>query len=233
MIAKRAFPLVAIGLLVACSKHPAEPISPSISSPPTAVSTAAPMSSGAPSGGVEDAAPPASTSAAAPPRAEVPSFDAGAEAAAPAPIDWKNQQPFTLSSDDLTARAKGLFEAIAHDDPSLGEAFWFPKEPFLPLKDVKGPDKYWDTLHGSYVEDIHALHRKRKSWEGAIFTSFTVGSAPKWVKPGEEANKIGYYRSFRGMIAYAIEGHAAEIEVRTMITWQGRWFVTHLRKVKH
>jgi hypothetical protein len=176
----------------------------------------------------------AATPSASAPAALAPSAtpDAGAPAADTPPFDPKNQQKGALESDELTERARGLFEAIAKDDPSLGEAFWFPKEPFIPLKDVKGPDKYWDNLHRTYLNDIHALHRKRKSWEGASFLSFTVGSTPKWVKPGDEVNKIGYYRSFHGQLRYSVGGSESTIDVHTIITWQGRWYVTHLNKFK-
>jgi hypothetical protein len=137
-----------------------------------------------------------------------------------------------LESDDLNQKAKKLLDAIISDDPALGESFWFPKEPFIPLKDVKGPDKYWNNLHATYARDIHALHRKRKSWEGATFVSFKMGSTPKWVPPGDEANKIGYYRSFRGKLTYLLEGKKGTIEVHTIISWQGDWFITHLSKFK-
>jgi hypothetical protein len=156
--------------------------------------------------------------------------DASVDAAPPFVADNKVLPP--LESDDLTARAKQLFDAIVADDPARGEAFWFPKEPFIPLKDVKGPDKYWDNLHKTYVRDVHALHKKRKSWDGAKFVSFEVGSKPKWVPPGDEANKIGYYRSFRGKLKYEIGDQTSTIEVHTIISWQGRWFITHLSKFK-
>ncbi|HRI63673.1 MAG TPA: hypothetical protein PK156_05530 [Polyangium sp.] len=137
-----------------------------------------------------------------------------------------------LESEDLTERAKKLFEAIVQDDPVLAESFWFPKEPFIPLKDVKGPEKYWKNLHGTYERDIHALHRKRKSWEGATFVGFKIGSTPKWVPPGDEANKIGYYRTFRGKLTYRFEEKNMTIDVHTIISWQGQWFITHLSKFK-
>jgi hypothetical protein len=97
---------------------------------------------------------------------------------------------------------------------------------------VKDPGRYWETLHKTYVNDIHALHRKRKSWAGATFSRFERGSTPKWVKPGDEANKIGYYRSFRGRLRFEVNGESESIDVHTVITWQGRWFITHLRKFK-
>ena len=124
------------------------------------------------------------------------------------------------------------FDAIVRNEPAPGEAFWFPKEPFIPLKDVKGPDKYWDNLHATYVNDIRSLHRKRKKWEGARFVGFTIGSKPKWVPPGDEANKIGYYRSFHGKLRYEIDGETSSIDVHTVISWQGRWYITHLNPFK-
>lgn len=162
--------------------------------------------------------------------------DGGATDASP---EWATR-PFVadnkvlppLESEDLTERAKKLFEAIVRDDPALGESFWFPKEPFIPLKDVKGPGKYWDNLHATYARDIHALHGKRKSWEGATFVEFKMGSTPKWVPPGDEANKIGYYRSFRGKLTYRIEEKNVTLDVHTIISWQGQWFITHLSKFK-
>ncbi len=153
-----------------------------------------------------------------------------AEVAAPSVADNKVLPP--LTSEELTKRAFQLFDAIVHDEPARGESFWFPKEPFLPLKDVKGPGKYWDNLHRTYERDIHALHKKRSSWEGATFEGFEVGSKPKWVPPGDEANKIGYYRSFRGKLRYRIGDTSKTIDVHTIISWQGRWYITHLSKFK-
>ena len=160
-----------------------------------------------------------------------PEPDAGSVAAGSATFVPDNRVEPT-EGPELLERARGLFEAIVKDEPERGEAFWFPREPFLPLKDVKDPGKYWDQLHRSYVNDVHALHGKRKSWDKAAFVGFDGWSHPRWVKPGDEANKIGYHRAFRGKLRYRVDGEDGEIEVRTLITWQGRWFITHLRKIK-
>jgi hypothetical protein len=179
-------------------------------------------------GEVDAGAPDASGGAAA----SAPSASPQAKEAEALPIDPENKTKPQSTSEELNARAKALFEAIVKNEPALGDPFWFPKEPFIPLKDVKGPEKYWKNLHAAYAEDIRKVHRKRKSWEGAKFKSFEIGSTPKWVKPGDEANKIGYYRSFRGKLRYELEGETYTIEVHTVITWQGRWYVTHLLKFK-
>lgn len=135
-------------------------------------------------------------------------------------------------SDELTERARRLFDAIVSDDPASADGFFFPKEPFIPLKDVADPGRYFDGLLATYHRDVHALHARRRSWEGAVFQGFELGSKPRWVKPGEEWNKIGYYRSIGSKIHYEIGGRARVLEVRTVISWDGRWFVTHLLPVR-
>jgi hypothetical protein len=165
----------------------------------------------------------AATDAGAPPAA---AEDAGAAA-----VVADNKVP-PSDGPELQARARGLFEAIVKDEPERAEAFWFPKEPFIPLKDVKDPAKYWTQLHKTYANDVHALHQKRKSWEGAEFVRFDGWVRSKWVPPGDEANKIGYHRAFHGKLHYKVAGEDADLDVQTIITWQGRWYVTHLRKFK-
>lgn len=187
---------------------------------------------GAPTPSSTAPAPPASVDAVAPADAGVPA-DAGEAPLPTASVPFAPDNKLEpTEGPELAERAKGLFEAIVKDAPERAEAFWFPREPFIPLKDVKDPGKYWDQLHRTYVNDVHALHRKRKSWDGAEFVRFEGWSRPKWVKPGDEANKIGYHRAFHGKLRYKVDGEEGEIDVHTIITWQGRWFITHLRKFK-
>jgi hypothetical protein len=231
---RRALPAVALGLLLGCANSSPQPGAPSASG--SIALSAAPMAT------LSAAPPPASASAALPIASAAPVVDvvdAGApDAAAAAPA--VNAPPFAADNNlpptegpELQERAKGLLEAVIHDEPQLGDPFWFPKEPFIPLKDVKGPDKYWEQLHRTFGNDVHKLHKKHKSWDGAVFEKFEIGSKPKWVKPGEEANKIGYHRSFSGKLHYTLDGKSEAFEVRTIITWQGRWFITHLSRFKH
>ncbi|APR85560.1 Hypothetical protein A7982_10909 [Minicystis rosea] len=199
------------------------------SSPIDAASAAAPTSAPVPPPNVTAAAPSAeaaATATAAPAASAVP-----ADKPADAPIVADNKVEPT-EGPELQERAKALLDAIAKDEPERGESFWFPKEPFIPLKDIKDPGKYWSQLHRTYANDIHALHKKRKIWDKVEFVSFEGWSHPKWVKPGDEANKIGYHRAFHGKLRYKADGEAGEIDVHTIITWQGHWYCTHLRKFK-
>jgi hypothetical protein len=182
---------------------------------------------------------PAASSAGPSPSTSTSAPVADAGAAEPAPTQTSTAVPVVADNNvaptegaELQARAKGLFDAIVKDDPELAEAFWFPREPFIPLKDIKDPGKYWAQLHRTYQSDVHALHKKRKSWDKAEFVNFDGWSRSKWVKPGDEANKIGYHRAFHGKIHFKAGGEDAVIDVHTIITWQGKWYVTHLRKFK-
>ncbi|MFO0592556.1 MAG: hypothetical protein U0441_33745 [Polyangiaceae bacterium] len=164
---------------------------------------------------------------------EAPTATATATAAPKdADYDPLNKAKPPTDSEELQSRARGLFDAVVQNNPTLGEDFWFPKEPFLILKDIKDPGKYWDQLHRAYVKDIEKLHKKRASWDGCEFSKFEPGSPPKWVKPGEEGNKIGYFRTVKGNLVYKEGGKSHKLEVRVIISWQKRWYITHLGKFK-
>jgi hypothetical protein len=153
-------------------------------------------------------------------------------AAAP-PADTENGQLPPPASDELSERAHHLFDAITQGKPELADDFFFPRDPFLALKDVKDPGHYHANLVSAYHHDVRTLHGSRKSWEGATFKSFELGTPPRWVKPGEEWNKIGYHRTYGGKLHYAVAGRDRVVEVHTIISWDGRWYVTHLAKIKH
>jgi hypothetical protein len=202
-------------------------ILPATSASPAVVPSVAPSSATVASA-TASATPAASTSASP---AITPGETAGKEAHAPDPQNRKKPE---LTSQDLTGRARHLFDALAADDPEKGRDFFFPRDPFVPLKDVKDAGKYWDQLFRIYANDIHELARRhKKDLADAEFVSFELGTPPKWVKPGEEANKIGYFRTFNGKLRYRSHGKERDLEVKTIISWDDGWYVTHLLPIKH
>ncbi len=147
--------------------------------------------------------------------------------------DPDNRTLPAMTSADLTLRARHLFQAIVENQPALADDFFFPKEPFIPLKDVADPGRYFDQLLATYHRDIASLHAKRKDWSGTSFLSFELGTTPGWVAPGKEYNKIGYFRTFRGKLTYSVADKMRELPVTTIISWDGRWYVTHLAPIEH
>ena len=79
-----------------------------------------------------------------------------------------------------------------------------------------------------YERDIRRLHRKRRDWSGATFESMTPGTPAAWIKPGQVHNKIGYYRTRFARLRYRLAKKRYTLFLHTLITWQGRWYVTHL-----
>jgi len=148
-------------------------------------------------------------------------------APAPAP-DLENRSLPPLTSPDLDERARHLFDAVVSGRPEIALDFFFPREPFIPLKDVAEPARYHDELVRVYRHDILSFHASRRSWEKASFEKFELGTKPTWVAPGREWNKIGYFRTFDARLTYTVAGKRRTLAVRTIISWQGRWYVTHL-----
>ena len=172
--------------------------------------------------------PPPAASSSAPVALPDTSASASPATSASAPTDWKNEaQPARLDA-DLERKGKALLEAIVEDDPSLAEGFFFPREPFTPLKDSKNPDRYWKHLYRAYENDIHKLHRRRRDWSGVTFERIDPGTPSVWVPPGDEANKIGYFRSWGTKLRYRIDGQLYTVKIHTVISWQGTWYITHL-----
>lgn len=153
------------------------------------------------------------------------SGDAGALAV---PLDAAPAAPV----DELQARAKKLFEAIQKDEPEIAMAFFFPREPFLALKDVKDPSAYWDKLVKEYKAHIHSYHKKlgKKAAE-AEFDSFELNTKTQvYVAPKKEFNKNGYNKITKSKLHYKIGGKARHFEIATMIDNESKWYVTHLKK---
>jgi hypothetical protein len=121
-----------------------------------------------------------------------------------------------------------LLDAIIRDDVDLARGFFFPREPFTPLKDARDPDRYWLHLFGAYGDDIHKLRRRHRDWSKVQFERMEPGSPPEWVPPGDEANKIGYHRSWGTRVRYRLDGQLYTVKIHTVISWQGRWYITHL-----
>src|SRR5262249_10953073 len=84
---------------------------------------------------------------------------ADAAAPAPAPPLPAGVAP-DAAVDELQARAKKLFEAIQKDEPDIALQMFYPRDPFITLKDMKDPAAYWDKLVKQYKAHIHGYHRK-------------------------------------------------------------------------
>ncbi len=103
------------------------------------------------------------------------------------------------------------------------------------MKDIPDPASDWKhRLVAAYSRDIHALHARLGSdARRATLSGLEVPEArARWVDPGEEYNKIGYYRVFGSRLRYVVDGDARSFDVKSLISWRGEWYVVHLSAIK-
>jgi hypothetical protein len=133
------------------------------------------------------------------------------------------------------ARVHALWDAIVEDDPTRGMPFFFPLGAYEQVKDIGDPAADWKhRLVAAYSRDIRALHaRLGADAPRAKLVELEVPEGrTRWVDPGEEYNKLGYYRVFGSRLRYEIDGAARIFEVKSLISWRGEWFVVHLSAFK-
>lgn len=134
--------------------------------------------------------------------------------------------------DELQARAKKLFEAIQKDEPDLAMALFYPRDPYLAMKDVKDPGALWDKNVKEYKAHIHSYHKRlgKKSAE-AEFESLELNTKSQvYVAPKKELNKTGYNKVTKSKLKYKLKGKTRSMDVATMIDQDGKWYVVHLRQ---
>lgn len=160
--------------------------------------------------------------------------DAGSLEAADGTLAQTDERP--AEGDPLTlARARALFEAFVADDPALGQAFFFPLDAYKQVKDSSAPEADWkNRLIAAYGRDLHEIRRARPHLKDAKLVGLEIPEAGvKWIKPGEEYNKIGYFRVFKSNLLYeTATGEKKSIELKSLISWRGHFFLVHLSSFK-
>jgi hypothetical protein len=133
------------------------------------------------------------------------------------------------------ARVAALWNAIVTDDADAALPAFFPLGAYKQVKDIPDPASDWKhRLVAAYARDIHALHaRLGTNADSAKLVGLDVPEARgRWVEPGEEYNKIGYYRVFGSKLRYEAGGEARSFDVKSLISWRGEWYVVHLSAIK-
>jgi hypothetical protein len=132
-------------------------------------------------------------------------------------------------ADERTDRlARALFDAIRSDTPEKARAFFFPLAAYRQVKAIQHPEADWhNRLIAAYDRDIHALAASLPA--DAAFVGLRVADpSAHWVNPGQEWNKLGYFRVFGTRLVYQSGGATHTIPIKSMISWRGRWYVVHL-----
>ena len=133
------------------------------------------------------------------------------------------------------AHVAALWDAIASDDAERAMPFFFPLAAYEQVKAIASPARDWRIrLAAAYKRDIHDLHIKLgpKASRAKFVRADVPMARARWVEPGEEYNRIGYYRVFGTKLRGDIDGRAVTVDVTSLISWRGEWYCVHLSGVK-
>ena len=184
-------------------------------------------------------APPPSTPSTPPPPQPRRLRDAGAELPLVPPLLAANgtalpqtQDRPRLDSAGFQRRLERLVEAIAHDDPERALPAFFPLVAYEQVKAIAAPGRDWrERLVRAFQRDIHDYHRQLgDDAAGATLARLVVDERKvRWMDPGAEGNRLGYYRVTRSRLRLRLSsGAERELELTSLISWRGEWYVVHL-----
>lgn len=152
----------------------------------------------------------------------------------PGALPQTDEKP-TASGATFTEGVHALWEAIRQDRPELGLPFFFPESAYLQVKAISDPaGDYQHRLVANFEEDVHSLHAQLGSdAASAQFVGITVpDDQAVWVQPGEESNKLSYWRVYGTTMQYEVDGQNGSFPVTSLISWRGQWYVVHLGAIR-
>lgn len=160
------------------------------------------------------------------PEARAPAT-AGAVDAMPVPADEAMPDP---SSDELSARARHLLEAIGKDDADLAADILFPRDGWLATRDASDPGSDWEKhVNRPFRRALHAQVRHHGDLERAQFVSFDLGRVMTQEAIRHHGWKKPLWTVHGSRLTYLVDGHTRTLTIREMTAWRGAWYVTRLR----
>lgn len=136
-------------------------------------------------------------------------------------------------SDEVQGRARALFLAIVRDEPELARDLFYPRDAFIAMKGIEDPGALWGRIHRMYENDIHALHAELGADAArAEFVRFELSRRRSWIRPREESNRLPYWSQRHNWLVYRVGDEERRFEVRTVLSWGERWYITHLREFR-
>ncbi len=148
----------------------------------------------------------------------------------PGTLPQSRDRPGTASA-PFTAGVQAMWQGIVDDDPAAAMPFFFPLSAYRQAKAEHDPTQDWNTrLVGAYTRDIHALHNQLgANTNQATLVGLTVPDrAAIWVNPGQEYNKLGYWRVYGSTLRYSVGGRTLSMAIYSLISWRGEWYVVHV-----
>lgn len=174
----------------------------------------------------------ASAAASTAPVSEVtpPLFDDGGK-----PLGQTEERP-SANSPSFEKRIEAVARAIISGDVEPALPAFFPLVAYQQVKDVAKPERdYKFRLLANFKRDLLEYHHALGAAAAETkFEGITVSEKDaKWMAPGSEGNKLGYFRVLRSRLRFTLPtGRTRELELTSLISWRGEWYVVHLHGFK-
>jgi len=142
----------------------------------------------------------------------------------------------TLASSSFQKRIDLVARAILSGDVEPALPAFFPLVAYQQVKDVAKPERdYKFRLLANFKRDLLEYHHALGAAAAeSKFDGVTVSEKDaKWMAPGSEGNKVGYFRVLRSRLRFTLPtGRSREFELTSLISWRGEWYVVHLHGFK-
>ena len=151
------------------------------------------------------------------------------------PLPQTEARPST-STTAFRKRVEAVAGAIISGDAEPALASFFPLVAYAQVKDVAKPERdYKFRLLANFKRDVLEYHHALGAAAAeAKFSGVTVSERDtKWMAPGSEGNKLGYFRVLRSHLHFTLPaGRSRDFELTSLISWRGEWYVVHLHGFK-
>jgi hypothetical protein len=153
-------------------------------------------------------------------------FDSAGE-----PLPQTEARP-DASSPAFRERIAHLCQAIVGGVPADAHDAFFPLVAYKQVKAVADPERdYRLRLLSHFDRDILEYHHRISRRPGPYRCGeLTIPERQaRWMKPGSEYNRLGYFRVLRSHLQVVdAADKAISLEVTSLISWRGEWYVVHL-----
>ena len=122
--------------------------------------------------------------------------------------------------DPFDARVAALWDGIVKDDPDVAMPFFFPVGAYKQVKAIPTPESDWKRrLVANYAHDIHDRHAHLGGHADAakLVELDVANERARWIEPGEEGNKLGYFRVYGSKLRYEVDGRQDAFDVKSLI----------------
>ena len=148
----------------------------------------------------------------------------------------QTEQRPTVTSPSFEKRMAMVAQAILSGEVEPASVAFFPLVAYQQVKDVAKPERdYKFRLLANFKRDLLEYHRALGDAAAtAKFEGVTVSEKDvKWMRPGSEGNKVGYFRVLRSRLRFVLPmGRTRDLELTSLISWRGEWYVVHLHGFK-